>query len=102
MLRRSIELCLDLRDAPALLYALTSLGVDLALTGDPRRAARVFGAAAAHGESTGQQVTDRVVLDLSAEHRAELARRMGSEAFARALVDGRALTPPDVVAEVWS
>lgn len=102
MLHRSIELCRELGDAPGLLYALASLGVDLALCDEPRSAARVFGAAASHGERTGQQITDRVVLGVVAAHRAALAERLGPHPFDRAVTDGRLLRPQDVIHEVWS
>lgn len=102
MLHRSIELCRDLGDAPGLLYALASLGVDLSLCDAPQSAARVFGAVEAHGERTGQQITDRAVLGLIAAHRMALAERLGPEILDRAVTDGRLLRPEDVVHELWS
>lgn len=93
MLERSIALCLELDDAPGLMYALASLTVDLALEGRALDAARIMGIGESHAQRTGHQVTDPNVLRLLAQVRRQLEAEIGATAMTAAIQDGRGRRP---------
>jgi predicted ATPase/DNA-binding XRE family transcriptional regulator len=96
-LLRAIDLSRELGDAPATLYALTTLAVAAALRGRARDAACVFGAADAHAARTGQRINDPATDVLAHDQRARAEQALGVEAFTRALAEGASLTIEQVL-----
>lgn len=98
LLHGSIRLCLDLEDAPGLVYALAALAVDLTLEGRAAEAARVLGIGEGHSQRTGHRVTDPSILALLADARSRLAAELGAEGMAIAIRAGRHVSPDECVA----
>ena len=80
-LRRALQLCRELGDAPALLYTLSALAIELVLTDRLEDAAQLFGAAEAHGRRTGQRISDPLTLQLLQAHRAQATEALAQGRF---------------------
>jgi predicted ATPase len=99
LLRESVELSSALRDSWALVYGLVGLAGVVARRGEPKRAARLFGAAKALGDAASVTVAFPPAKTLYEQDLANVRGQLDAEAFKGSLAEGRAMTVEEAVAE---
>ena len=99
LLRENLSLASRLRDTQTLVYGLEGVAGALAMLGQGRRAARLFGAAEALRERTGSTATVTPWRELYERHLAALRAQLDARELAARWTEGRALTPDEPVAE---
>jgi predicted ATPase len=99
LLQESVGLLAALRDTWSLLYGVLGLAGVAGRRGSPERAARLFGAAEAIREKTGAVPAFPATQALYERDLESVRARLGSEAFASAWAEGRAMRPEEAAAE---
>ena len=97
VLRESLALALRLRDTQPVVYGLEVLASALAMLGQDRRAARLFGAAEASRERIGSAIGTTPFRKLCERHLALLHAQLEADELAAAWAEGRAMTFEEAV-----
>ena len=99
LLGESVGLSAALRDTWALVYRLVGLAGVAARRGDPKRAARLFGAAEALGEAASVAPAFPPTRALYEQDLASTRAQLDAETLEAAWAEGRALTLTEAAAE---